>query len=461
MSGYKHATVTISESEYRRLHDADMKDRFSRVAYNKANRDHEEAEALRVALQVFEERQHAFQQYIGGLENEIGQVEIETAQALMDQKADHNQELSVRIASLQEESAGALEAVSRYLSEQIESNQRRHVHQLAMVTKHLDALSGDIEHKTVMARQWLDAAVALRNFIETQYDHNRYLPGHFERLDIQMQQATENLQDDMLEAALLGAQQVYVECSQARLELERLTSEWQILFQDASKSVEELLGILIAGKIIPALDTLGRELPIEVNLDQWSDHGHTTLIRHVRYLRSRLRTEADSLTSAELIELIKNVIPGLKKEFNTLVYEARLAVIYSQIRINIADIAIQALERQGFTVNEHGFVENNMRKPYLISLQNIEGSQVLIHVDPIHNAESANDLVIESQDTVVRTESELRSRSQEILRSLTHYGLRVGPVSTGRGVQAEGFNPAPGREQTPSRSVVRQDSHHD
>ena len=453
MSGYKHATVTISEAEYRRLHDSDMQGRFSRPARRAAGTDHGEEQALQATFQAFEERQQVFKQYIGALENEIGQVEIETAQALMDQQESFQQELALRM----EESTSSLDEVARDLSGQLEASQRQHAHHLANMKRRLEALEGGAEHKAGLAGEWLSATSALRNFIEAHYDHPRFLPGHFEQADFQMQQALENLQDGLPEAALLAAQQVYAEYSGARLELERLTSEWQFLFQAALGAMEELLDTLNANKYIPALDEQGRELSIQIHLGQWSEHRYTDLTRQVKSLLSRLRTEAHSFTSAELMDILKTSIPGFEREFDTLVYEARLAVIYSQIRINIADIAIQALEWQGFVVTGHGFEGNNMRQPYLISLQNIEGSQVVIRVNPIQSAEASNDLVIESHDTPARTESELRSRSQEILRSLARYGLRVGPVSTEKEAQPGEGGLAPEKVHT----VLRQESRHD
>jgi hypothetical protein len=461
MSGYKHATIKISEADYRRLHEADMKARFKQVPQHQTDKNHGYANTLQSTLQGFQQRQREFQEYIAGLSNEIGQVEVQTAQAILNQQDLYQQELSTRLASLQEDTSVAMDIISRELSDQIESTNRRHLDELTSLTRRLDSLSGSEENKVGIAQNWLDSASVLRNYIETHYDYNRFLPATFDSLDLKMQQAIGNLQDGMPEAALIGAQQVYMECSQARLELERLANEWQVNYQDASELVDELLGILTMGKIVPALDTQGRELPIMINLEYWSDHRYSSLTRQIRSLRSRLRTEAESITTADLAKLTRKIVPRFKKEFDDLVYEARLAVIYSQIRINIADITIQALERQGFMVSEHGFAEDNMRKPYLIFLHNIEGSQVMIRVNPIPSAEEANDLEIESHDSDIRTESELRSRSLEILRSLSQYGLRVGTLKKNGDAQVDGFSKIPRREQVSNKSILYQSIRHD
>ena len=142
-----------------------------------------------------------------------------------------------------------------------------------------------------------------------------------------------------------------------------------------------------------------------------------------------LQSRVGELTQEELNNILSVRIPEIRQALSDLVYKARWEVVNSQIRINIADIAIQALESQGFQVREHGFNGNDMKNAYRIALTNVEQSQVIIQVKPLPNIEAGSDLSIESNDREKRSESELRSRSGEITRSLARYGLRVGPLS--------------------------------
>ena len=270
-----------------------------------------------------------------------------------------------------------------------------------------------------------------------------------------MQQAVSNLQEGMPEAALMGAQQVYFDCSQARLELERRISEWQILQQTALAAMDKLYKDIASSNFIPAVDLSGVELPIMIDLDQWSGLPYNRILRQAKSLLSRLRARSQSLTAADLKDLTENGIPRIEKEFNEIIYKARMEVIYSQIQINIADISIQALKNQGFQVAKHGFMENDMRKPYFVTLQNIEGSLVTININPIRSLEVANNLVIKSHDATLRTESELRSRSREIVRSLNQFGLQVGPV------RHENRQPLEGmliREVVPAKVELQQEN---
>ena len=453
MSGYKHASVTISQRAYRRLHDADMQRRYRRLERETKKRSHEEFEALRSTISAIGDRQQVYQEFLGALDTEIGQLEADTAQTLIDQQEDTIQ----RFALLHDDIIGSLDEVTQSLSAQIVSSQRRHIRQLVRMKRRLEGLSEERDRKINIAENWLATAIALRDFISANYDHHRFLPGNIEKIDIQIQNAVQNLHENMPEAALLGSQQAYIECSQTRLELERQISEWQIWYGAALGLVDDLYRDISSSNVVPALDLLGHELSIEIDLNQWSAGRYDSLLKRVRTLRSRINDRPNNLKIMELTDYVDNVIPGMRNEFDQIIFDARLAAIYSQIRINIADIAIQALYKQGFVVNEHGFSENDMSDSYIISMRNIEGSQVTVSVNPIQNAEVANDLVIESQDSILRTESELRSRSQEIRNSLIQYGLQVGPMKMDEVRQFNVIN----RETNPARSLIHQENQRD
>lgn len=430
MSGYKHATVTITEEEYRRLHDVDMQARFSEVFLGQKEKELGEFKALKTSFAVFEERQREYQEYVSDLEDGIRQAEIDISQGLIDQQAELLEELSGQINNLREDSDAALELITARFSAQIDATQKRNTHRLEEMNQQVGFLVNDHHQKRESAENWLNSTILIRKFIESHYDHDRDLPGRFTRIDRQIQQARENLENNLPEASLMLAQQVYADCSQARLELEQAARDWEVAYYTAEQKVNETLDLLRASRSIPALDLKGQELPIQIDLAYWSNGRSSDLLHTLRVMNAKLKSNPEKMMCEDLKYLAQVEIPKVIEEFQQIIYEVRLSVIYSQIRINIADIAIQALEKQGFIVHEYGFVEQDMCNPYFIRMRNIEGSQVILHVNPMQNLEPANDLVIESHDSVQRTESELRSRSQEILQSLTHYGLQVGSINT-------------------------------
>lgn len=77
MSGYKRATVTISEQEYRRLHETDMRRRFR--GHTKAKtRISGQAPDLANTLRQMENRQRQLEEAFGSLDQSFSQSEAET-----------------------------------------------------------------------------------------------------------------------------------------------------------------------------------------------------------------------------------------------------------------------------------------------------------------------------------------------------------------------------------------------
>ena len=83
MSGYKRATITISEDEYRRLHDADMKLRFAPKEQSKAASRANSERRLNDLISQLVDRQELFEAHIGALGSDLAGYERETAQVLL------------------------------------------------------------------------------------------------------------------------------------------------------------------------------------------------------------------------------------------------------------------------------------------------------------------------------------------------------------------------------------------
>ena len=129
-------------------------------------------------------------------------------------------------------------------------------------------------------------------------------------------------------------------------------------------------------------------------------------------------------------QLIQTDFPAFQEELDRLIVDARLAALNSQVRINIADLVVQALEQQGFVLQESKYNNNDQRKAFSARVQNLEGSEVIIQVMPVPGDAGRNELQLHSLDKDQRTEHELRKRSHEITRTLNDYGLVVGALTT-------------------------------
>ncbi len=96
MSGYKHATVTISREEYQRLHEADMKKRFKE--FNRiVSQDSGQDQMVLGLISQLEERERQLQAVLASTGQRSGQADNGLLQNLLDQNAVYYENL---IASL-------------------------------------------------------------------------------------------------------------------------------------------------------------------------------------------------------------------------------------------------------------------------------------------------------------------------------------------------------------------------
>src|SRR5215207_6795420 len=85
MSGYKRATVTIGEEEYRRLHEADMKRRFKE--HSKRDKTSGQTAELTHTLRDMENRQQALERALNSLDVDFDWMGAEMVKDILTQNA--------------------------------------------------------------------------------------------------------------------------------------------------------------------------------------------------------------------------------------------------------------------------------------------------------------------------------------------------------------------------------------
>ncbi len=426
MSGHKHATITISEDEYRRLQEAEMKLRSERKERADQAMTMYTHDVFTKAYASMEQRQAFFEQEIASLDSVLSDLERETAHALIAQQSDLYLEFAEKMNNSRENTAQMIDEIAQGFQNMLEKQHHRHQNQLSNVNQQLINIRIDQRQKYTLAENWINYAYTLREFIENQYDYNRFVPGQTQKLDNELTQARENLGQGMSEAAFIGAQQVYTSLSVFRLEIEKVMSEWQVLFHTTYRNARRLDIMAKENREVPAIDTDGNEIPFQIKIIDWAGQEYLLITQQINDILNKLRNDAHQLSIQDLRNYLYEVLPKLEKDLDNIIYQSRLEVINSQIRINIADLALQALEKQGFVLDQCGYINNDRRKSFFASVRNIEGSEVVIYVDPAR--ENVNNIVIDSKDRIPRTEHELRKRFQDIAQTLLQYGLQVGAM---------------------------------
>lgn len=443
MSGHKRAFVRLSRAEYERLRDAAADNRLSSAAALEPTPTQaaaviaQSSSAIWEDLESVQERQNALEELLGRFDRQVRNLEQATGEALVAQQS--------ALAEEMQSASGQLYQAADQLVEQHMHTFREQVKRVNTATQEQwQAYSQSQGQRQAAAQRWLRSAQEVAGFIRQRYPHELLAPGALARAEEGLWLAESNLQEGLSEASLSAAQQSYLRLSDLRLELERLEGQRRILVRGAQEKLNELLARAQAARSIAASDLDGNELGVQLDVDFWSGGGLSQLQGDLNALLEMM----DGALEIAGLEQIHAALPGMETRLGELAEAARLAVINSQLRFDIAEVVVSALSEQGFALEEGAYQAGDAREGYCVRLKNLDGGEVEVHIAPRPGGAMENDLHLLSYDAEARTRHELRARMKELLRSLSWHGLEVSqPQQIGEGRQAE-------KEQT-ARQVVR------
>lgn len=422
MSGRKQATVTISEEVYRRLQRQaerlrDLQEDLPRVMEDLWE---EVALDLRRRLEPLEQRQQRLQEALQAVRSEVREAEEAMARRLEAEQRRMREALQGARRDLQALIADQGRRLEGLLAE--ERNLRE-----AQLRRLEEQILAREQRKEELARSWLEAARVLGGFVNGNYRHQQFAPGELERLERDLQQAEENARHGVWEAVLTQAQRAYHDLSDLRLRLEQLEREWELWRSAALQAAEALLSQVQRNRRRPAVDLQGQETDVGVEVDWWTQGALSRLEAEVQSLMGRIRDEGAPMSAAELRRTVEEVVPEMRARLGQIVVEAQKAALGSQLRINIADILVSALEAQGYTLvdeRDATYEGEDMRGGYVAKVRNLDGDEVVVRVAPRGGSSLENDWEIHSYDVEQRSEPELRQRAAELARALQERGLQ-------------------------------------
>ena len=426
MSGYKRATVTISEPEYRRLHEADMKKRLREHKKTKT-RNADQTANLVHTLQQMESRQRQLEQAFTDLDQNSNWMDEEIVQGILAQNAVCYEGLAAIIEETTLDANTSLALLYEHFEQEMRREREQHQQNLQSLFQRLNTYEQREQGKSTRARQWLRQSVIVADFIREQFDHERFFPGRFSKILRSLNLAQMNLADGLPEASLQISQQAFVDLSELQFELEQRIVEWQAEYEQASRALLDFIAELELNATVNAFGLEGEELPDQVDVAYWSNGKYDQLLNKCRSLSALLSQEQQRISIEELTRTHADLLPAITEKLESIIYDARLNALNSQLRMNIAETALQALENHGFKLNEAGYVNKDMRAPFMVQLNNSDGSQVTIQVLPTNETaqELTNELVVVTKHPYLKTEQEARLQWAELCRSLNEFNLNV------------------------------------
>lgn len=432
MSGEKR--ITINNADYRRLLQSesqlraiqhDLPEVLSGVL-------REGSAELQRRLEPLERRQRDFQNAISSLSSDVRNLERETAQRLEQQHREMRRALQDTENRLRQETRTLIAEQERRLTSLVEQERRTREQQVHNLQQQINSMVANEQRKVELAKSWVDTAQVMRDFIEKNYRHRQFAPGQLERLERDIKQAVGNISQNTPEAAISQAQSAYNGLSDLRLELERLEQEWHLWRNAALESVKGILAVAQSNRKCQALDIEGKNTGIDIEVDWWTKGKLSELEKELNGIIAKIGNDHTPMSTDELRDMVEKAGPDLRRCLEEIIQEARLAVVSSQIRINIADLVVQALEEKGFSIQDGTYEGQDMRNGYAAKVKALNDSEVVVLVTPVEDEPGQNELRIHSYDEGLVTSHELQSRARAVNESLRTRGLEVSePQATG------------------------------
>ncbi|MBO3460165.1 MAG: hypothetical protein KME33_36185 [Aetokthonos hydrillicola CCALA 1050] len=283
-----------------------------------------------------------------------------------------NQQLAQKFTQLIVEERQAREKGQRVLQQQID--------------RIFDSIEQEKQYKAKLAQDLLADVEVIWQQIDRNYQHERFAPGRLADLRRGLELARNNIQVGVSEAAIATAQQTYLALSDLRLELEQKEQEWLLLYNAALEDLRSLIAEVQANRECEVEVGQGDEADkFRLEVDYWVSGRLSEYEQELNHLEAQLKTGESTLTT-EQVKQIGEQINNLHPRLGQIVEQAKLEILGSQLRVEIADKAVEVLESMGYSLvdsDTNAIYEGmDQRNAYVVKVKNIAGDEVVTIISP-------------------------------------------------------------------------------
>lgn len=418
MSGVKEYPVTLTNIERDRMMNS------CRIAGDQAR-------ANQIAMQQMKEAENILSHRVDGMDQKF-KKEINGMSVEM-QRIERAQNESLR-----KQAQNFMQALSNQHGEimQTINQQRKEINQALSTQKR--ELEGQIQSVIVSIQQkeqnhkkqaelWIqDVSLMLQN-IDEEYRHEQFKPGGLAKLRQELSMGKTNNQNGVPEAAISTAQNVYMRATDYKFELVVLELEWEASLAATKQSlISALTSINVQEDCRFTFETETGDVSVDGDVNMWTCGKLSANKVKIDEIANRLKTP-DAL-STEQLELLNEQLMIIRAETDSLGDYAKEALIASQIRVNIADNILGALEDAGWKLEDSTYNCEDMREAYNVKLTNGLGDEIVAIINPRESLNHliSNELIINFFDESTNDEKVRSSHLHSITSALDNNGLVCG-----------------------------------
>ncbi len=337
-------------------------------------------------------------------------------------------ELQNRVNEIRNQCQRDIKQQDKNFTTMIEQENRNREAAVDGLQQQINAIVSDTRRKQEIARAFMvDLTQLLRETDEL--PHQRFAPAEMPKIRRHVEDAMNNIDANMSDAALSTAQNAYWKVNDLRVFVLEKQREFNKIYLQALQDCRELLETArLNRKRQLDLGVNGQWDSIEMEVDYWTSGELSAFEKEVKSLDERLKKNEANLTIDQVNEIL-NSIDVLKPQPLEIVDHARQNILASHLRFEIAEMVSAALNHQGFTVQDSIYEQDDERNAYIIKLKNIAGSEVVTLISPVANEYGKNSVTINSYDETYIDPTILLQRSQQISSALKEFeGLNIGEL---------------------------------
>ena len=424
MSGKKKSLISLSPQENESLHQNIMR-RLFLIKPDPEVEKESNASYKNMVAEIKEQniaREKSFLKETSRFSQQLAEIEQQTSQRIMESQDQVDILLAENIQKQQSNLVDILDTTLQTYNQNILQTHHVQQQQISRLRRQLTNQNEILLDKIEIVENWLKNTETLLNFIDTQYQHPKFAPGRLDPFFEDLQLAFQNFDQQLYEAALVTAQNVYRRGSDLRIILERDENQWRTFFVLVQCRLDGFIKKMENEKIIEFKPA--ESVPsVEFDVDFWSKGEWTALCQTANRFKLQLQTNSNQLTIQDLRQWVIQDIPAMEGELEKIKTTAVDNLVDSQIRTNIADLIMQALGKQGYQLAQAQFLAEDSRQGFEFTAKSISGNAIRVFVNP--GPDDENEIQLEAIDQRPQTEHFLNRRAAEISQALQKMGLKI------------------------------------
>jgi len=160
-----------------------------------------------------------------------------------------------------------------------------------------------------------------------------------------------------------------------------------------------------------------------INVNYWTEGKYAEFITTTENMLNEIVRH--EIMDLEKISEYRRIFVELNNQLIDLVTQARLVVLASQLRFNVAQIVVQALEQQGFFLEQANYEKDDFRESFIAKTRNLSGNEVQVSIEPDPGLDEGGKIHIHSLDADQITRHELIQRNSELFSAIRDNGLII------------------------------------